>query len=265
MDFFWQQQKKLLSSPKFGRRYHPHLIRFCLSVHAKSPAAYRELASSGVLVLPSERVLRDYRNFFKPKPGFIKENIQKLSSETMQLFDCQRYVVLSFDEMKVQSNLVFDKHTNELIGFVDLGDEDVNAAVFDTPTTLASHILAFMVRGVASDLKFILGYFSTQSLTSFQIMPLFWKAVSILEVCCNLWVCAAVSDGASSNRKFYELRAALVGEDYSVDVIHRTINLLAPSRYIYFFSDAPHLLKTSRNCLFNSGTGKHSQLNVEWL
>ena len=68
MDFFWQQQKKLLSSPKFGRRYHPHLIRFCLSVHAKSPAAYKELASSGVLVLPSERVLRDYRNFFKPKP-----------------------------------------------------------------------------------------------------------------------------------------------------------------------------------------------------
>ena len=178
----------------------------------------------------------------------------------MQLFDCQRYVVLSFEEMKVQSNLVFDKHTNELIGFVDLGDEDVNATVFDTPTTLASHILAFMVRGVASDLKFILGYFSTQSLTSFQIMPLFWKAVSILEVCCNLWVCAAVSDGASSNRKFYELHAALVGEDYSVDVIHRTINLLAPSRYIYFFSDAPHLLKTSRNCLFNSGTGKHSRL-----
>ena len=73
MDFFWQQQKKLLSSPKFGRRYHPHLIRFCLSVHAKSPAAYRELASSGVLVLPSERVLRDYRNFFKPKPGFNKD------------------------------------------------------------------------------------------------------------------------------------------------------------------------------------------------
>ena len=159
MDHFWQQQKKLLSSPKFGS--HPHLIRFCLSVHAKSPAAYRELASSGVLVLPNKRVLRDYRNFFKPKPGFNKENIQKLSSGTMQLFVCQRYVVLSFDEMKVQSNLMFNKHTNELIGFVDLGDENVNAAVFDTPTTLASHILAFMVRGVASDLKFILGYFST--------------------------------------------------------------------------------------------------------
>ena len=260
MDFFWQQQKKLLSSPKFGRRYHPHLIRFCLSIHAKSPSVYRELSSSGVLVLPSERVLRDYRNFFKPKPGFCKKNIEKLCDATKQLFDCQRYVVLSFDEIKIQSNLVFDKHTNELIGFVDLGDEDVSTAVFDTPTTLASHVLAFMVRGVASDLKYILGYFSTQSLTSFQIMPLFWKAVSILEVTCNLWVCAAVSDGASSNRKFYELHASLVGENYSVDVVHRTINLFAPSRYIYFFSDAPHLIKTYRNCLFNSGTGKHSWL-----
>ena len=204
-----------------------------------------------MLVLLSERVLRDYRNFFKPRPGFLKENINKLSQITTPLTGCQRYVVLSFDEMKIQSNLVFDKHTNELIGFVDFGD-DVNAAVIDTPTTLASHVLAFMVRGVASDLKYVLGYFSTRSLTSFQIMPLLWKAVSILEVCCNLWVCATVSDGASPNRKFYELHAALVGEEFSVDVVHRTTNLFAPTRYIYFFSDAPHLLKTARNCLFNS-------------
>ena len=133
--------------------------------------------------LPSERVLQDYRNFFKLKPGFLTENIDKWSEVTTPLTGCQRYVVLSFDEMKIQSNLVFDKPSNELIGFVDLGDDDVNAAVFDTPTTLPSHVLAFMVRGVASDLKYVLGYFSTESLTSFQIMSIFWKAVSILEVC----------------------------------------------------------------------------------
>jgi hypothetical protein len=34
----------------------------------------------------------------------------------------------------------------------------------------------------------------------------------------------------------------LLGKN-TVDVIHRTINLFAPSRYIYFFSDAPHLIK----------------------
>ena len=78
MNLFWQQQKKLLASPKFGRRYHPHLIRFCLSLHSKSPSVYRELTLSGVFVLPSGRVLRDYRNYFKPKPGFNEENISRL-------------------------------------------------------------------------------------------------------------------------------------------------------------------------------------------
>ena len=92
-------------------------------------------------MLSSERVLRDYSNFSKPKPGFHEENIKKLCEDTNQLFGGQRYIILSFDEMKIQSNLVFDKNSNELNGFVDLSD-DVNVATFDTSTKVASHILA---------------------------------------------------------------------------------------------------------------------------
>jgi hypothetical protein len=55
-------------------------------------------------------------------------------------------------------------------------------------------------------------------------MPLFWKAVSVIELVCNLWVCAAVSDGSSPNRLFF---------------LPHSTNLFAPSRKIYFFSDAP--------------------------
>ena len=98
---------------------------------------------------------------------------------------------------------MFDKHSNELTGFVDLGDDDVNVAAFDSRSVIASHVLAFMIRGVASDLKYILGYFSTENVTSYQLMALFWKAVSILELGCNLWVCAAVSDGVSPNNVLY--------------------------------------------------------------
>ena len=145
----------------------------------------------------------------------------------------QIYVVVSFDEMKIQSNLVFDKHSNELIGFVDLSDEVSNAAAFDEPTANATHVLPFMVRGIASDLKYILEYFSTGNLTSYQIMPVFWKAVSILELPCNLWVCAAVSEGAYPNQKFYDLHIGLIGADYTDDVIHKIVNLFAPSRFTY--------------------------------
>ena len=44
--------------------------------------------------------------------------------------------------MKIQSDLVFDKHSNDLVGFVDLGDPDLNYATFEK-TEVASHVLAF--------------------------------------------------------------------------------------------------------------------------
>ena len=259
MKVFWEQQRKLLASPKFGRRYHPHVIRFCLSLHAKSPAAYKELRDSGVLVLPSQRTLRDYRNFFKPKPGFNTENIERLKGLCSDHIGIQRYVVLSLDEMKIQSKLVFDKRSNELIGFIDLGDEHANEALA-SDNELATHALAFLVRGVATDLKYTLAYFLTKDVTSYQLMSLFWKAVCVLEVACNLWICATVSDGASPNRRCYELHAGISDNEVEPDeIVHSTVNLFCPSRKIYFFSDAPHLVKTARNCLFNSGSGKRTR------
>ena len=60
MTVFWQEQVKYFKQGL--RRYHPMIIRFCLSVAANSGAAYDELRNSGILCLPSRRTLRDYRN-----------------------------------------------------------------------------------------------------------------------------------------------------------------------------------------------------------
>ena len=50
------------------------------------------------------------------------------------------------DEMKIQSNLVFDKNSGELIGFIDLGDRMTNYANIQEEDMVASHALAFLVR-----------------------------------------------------------------------------------------------------------------------
>ena len=125
MNLFWQERKKLFSKIPTGLRYHPMIIRFCLSLAPKSSSSYEELRNSVVLTLPSQRRLRDYRNAIKPKRGFQKEVIEVLKQETDNYFDVQRYVVLLFDEMKVMANFVLDKTTGELIGFTDLGDPDL--------------------------------------------------------------------------------------------------------------------------------------------
>ena len=51
--------------------------------------------------------------------------------------------------------------------------------------------------------------------------------------------------------------------DADTDVCYRTINLYAPHRFIY--SDAPHLIKTTRNCLYHSSfEEKNSKKSNAW-
>lgn len=70
MKLFWRQQKKLLQSSPSGVKYHPMVIRYALSLAAKSPSCYEEIRQSKILVLPSQRTLRDYRNYIRPTRGF---------------------------------------------------------------------------------------------------------------------------------------------------------------------------------------------------
>ena len=118
-------------------------------------------------------------------------------------------------------------------------------------------VLVFYVTGLISKLKVELGYLDTKGILSYQIMCTFWRAVMILENTCNLCVIAVVSDGASCNRSFTKLHWSM-SNIADVDVVYRTVNLYHPSPQagIYvFFADAPHLMKTTRNCMYHSGSG----------
>ena len=159
MKLFWEEQMKYLKSTPSQARYHPMVIKFCLGLYAKSPAAYQhfrfdEKEGTGVLVLPSQRTLRDYRNHIRPKRGFNAEIIKELTEQTKDFTDQEKYVVISFDEMKVQEDLVWDKNTNELIWFVDLGDTDMNYASIKQVDAVATHVLVFLIKSVINPLSY---------------------------------------------------------------------------------------------------------------
>ena len=82
-----------------------------------------------LLILPSRQRLRDYKNYITPQHAFSKPILTELINKTSLFSDIEKFVILSLDEMEIQENLVWNKHSGELIGFVDLGDADVN-----TPT-----------------------------------------------------------------------------------------------------------------------------------
>ena len=266
MNLFWQQQKEMFKvGNRKNVRFHPMIIRYCLSLYLKSKAAYEELRNSGVLVLPSSRTLIDYKNHITPKVGFSNDIIEDLKIRTNEYIETERYIVICFDEMKIKGNLVFDKFTGEMKGFLDLGSDFTELSTIGREVDdLASHALVFYLRGIVTDLKYSFAYFATDGVISIQLMALFWEAVTILEFICNLWVVAATSDGASPNRKFFQMHRE------GSEICYKTVNICEPSRYIYWFSDAPHIMKTTRNCWASSGAGKctrymwNNDKNILW-
>ena len=86
------------------------------------------------------------------------------------------------DEMKIQENLAWDKHTGDLIGYVDFGDADINYATLQESTDIATNDLVFLLRSVANPFKFSLANFATTGATSSQMFPLLWKVISICEL-----------------------------------------------------------------------------------
>ena len=267
MKFFWDEQQKYLRCNPNGIRYHPSIIKFCLHLASKSPSAYDDLrfdekTNTGFLVLPTRRRLRDYKNYIRPKHGFNGPVVNELKEMVQEFSDQERYVTIVVDEMKVQEDLVWDKHSGDLIGYVDLGDEEINSATLKNSQTLASHVLVFLVRSVVNPLKFSFANFATKDVTALNLFPNIWKAVEILEVTCKLKVIAVTSDGASSNRTFYKMLGKLPGSvSAGNSVVYKTPNFyadLSDERFLHIIFDQPHVIKTARNNLSHSSFNEKS-------
>ena len=69
-----------------------------------------------------------------------------LLKKTASFSEIEKYVTILFDEMKIQENLVCDKHSGELIGFVEVGDINVNFATLKNTQFTCRNVLVVLVK-----------------------------------------------------------------------------------------------------------------------
>ena len=100
MKLFWKEQKKYLSINPKPRKYHPMIIRSCLSLAAKSPSAYDELRNSNILILHSRGTLRNCKNAILSHTGLKSSVIDELIKIASPLKSYQRCSVLSLMRLK---------------------------------------------------------------------------------------------------------------------------------------------------------------------
>ena len=244
---FWEEQIKAFQKPNKGMRWHPTMVRLAILLRCQSKAAYTTLRNTGILKLPGESTLKDYTNAVLPQAGFNTNTLQELTKTTKDWPDSKRFIVLMHDEMSIKEDLVFDRRSGEVVGFINPANWRPDGQ------TLATHVLVFMAVGVNTSLKTTIGYMATRTCTADVLYPLLWKAIGHLEIC-GLRVMASISDKATPNQRLYRLHRQDDG------VCYKALNLFCPDRYVYFISDAPHLIKTVRNNLASSGAGRNTKL-----
>lgn len=174
--------------------------------------------------------------------------------DDVNLANYEKIVCLIGDEMHVREDLVYNKFSGELTGFINLGDmntslqkleEEILTCAGEKATpTLATTVFVLMVRGLIRPFKFPYATFPAKA---DQLLPIYMEALFHLERC-GFQVVALTLDGYSANRRLMALLSDSNNLSSSI-IKHKSMNPFSQEgdRYVFFFSDPPHLLKTIRN------------------
>lgn len=114
-----------------GRRWSKDLVRLCLTLYCRSPRGYNELRGSNFLILPSQNLLRIYKNSVHQEAGVNKDMLEWMANEAKikNIPPARFQGGLMIDEMSIQPDLQFQKLNNfQLIGFTECTPESI---VFD--------------------------------------------------------------------------------------------------------------------------------------
>ena len=162
---FWKQQEEAARMKNASSmRWHPLMIKWCLYLRHVSGRAYETLRSSGCIHLPS---LRDYTHFVSAATGFSEE-VDKMLAIAADVDKCperENYTAILLDEMYIKEDLVYNKHTNALVGFTNLGEINHHLLTFErslqedasgggSDKLLARTMTVMMVRGLFPKLEF---------------------------------------------------------------------------------------------------------------
>ena len=113
------------------------------------------------------------------------------AADTFPNKELAQYVLLLIDEMHIREDLVYDKHSGEVIGFTNLGEINEHLLAFErllaeepeSSVTLAKSMMVFMVRGLFTKLQFPYAQFPCSTVAGDLLYNPFWEAVYRTERC----------------------------------------------------------------------------------
>lgn len=260
-----QQLDLIKTNRKRPKKWHPALIHWCLFLKSKSPSSYETLRK--VLKLPCKRTLFEYSKDMSTECGFnervLSEISEKIKLETLS--EHEKYLALLVDEISIKEDLIYKASTGEIVGFCQLNEssnklKDLEKQIKEDGDNLpiATHIMQLMIRGITTSFKHPLAFFPCHKMKAPELYSIVWECLENIHLF-GLKILVVVCDKAGINQKMIKMWCSTPGENDSSQPFYKANNPYS-NELLYFVSDPPHLIKTTRNCVESSGNKKNTRL-----
>ena len=251
------QRAALLAKHPTSRRWSKEVISMCLSLWVSSPKSYTTLTDSGMLILPSGRQLRRYKNCIPQEAGINNEIFHWMheAAKDAKIPPNGWSGGLHHDETKVQSDLILDMTGGKpsLVGWIDLGEEAFNVKVLKDQKVnpeLATEVIQLSFVGYTG-FRFPICHFPTNGIKASELNIIIWNTISKLSDW-GFTVDYIMQDGGEENRSFMNMHF----NSNPLLTNYGSQNLIDPTRNIYHTQDFSHNIKKLRNSLIKSGNIK---------
>lgn len=204
---------------------------FCLALYKRGPRAYRFLQK--YFHLPSKNTISSCFKNVMFNVGINRPMLDRLKFLFDKLNPLDKYVSLAFDEIQLSSGLEYCRSSDEILGFVDLGNERHNK--------LAKHALVFMIQGLRTNFKQPIAFYYTENtISSYSLQKIIVEVIKELQRI-NIVPIVVICDQAPTNRRAIKGLLSPQNEDNY---------FLVNNQKVFCVYDVPHLLKNTRNSLF---------------
>ena len=236
------------------RRWPKEILSFAISVFITSPRTYRLISQT--LYLPSESLIKKYKNNLDKQPGINDDFICWMSKEADRTGSPKVGGVL-FDEMTIQSGVQLEPHGEGLsfTGFVDFGEDNQGTHELykdGKPAEIATSVLQFIFLSVTG-FRFPFSYMLVKGVTTGElhtiVMDIFQTLASY-----EFKVIFVCMDGAAINRSFCNTIS-----DCNSAIATNIVWLYSK---LYCIMDVSHVIKKLRNSLFASGSGEQHKRRI---
>lgn len=256
------QHDALSAKTKQSHRWDKQVIRVCLTMWVRSPKAYEDLKESNMLILPSGRQLRRYKNCVPQNPGICDDILEWMlhTANDNKIPDHGRAGGIHHDETKLQEDLVLCMSGGKptLVGWVEGSEEATNLRIVragKVQQTLASEVIQFSFLGYTG-FRFPICHFPTKGIKASELYIIIWEAVAKLADW-GFQVDYIMQDGGEENRQFIKFHFP---ED-PLACSYTSLNLTDQSRKMFHIQDFSHNMKKIRNSIIHSGDikGQHTR------